>query len=256
MISPSEFNKSLVSDATACGFEATRLTEVNGSPINALTRRPIPGSGADFHLYLSSGVHGDEPAGPLALQTILRNDLLPRDIAISVLPLINPTGFEAQTRENANGYDLNRDFRTPANPETLAVKKYIEQLPAIDLSIALHEDWESSGFYMYALSPHPAEPVFRAILSEVAKTGPIETATLIDESEADRGLIYRPILDLIETRQDWPEAFLLYSKNNHIHLTTETPSSLPLDARIDLQIAATLSAINHIRSPLPPIRPE
>ncbi|MBK1878622.1 M14 family metallopeptidase [Pelagicoccus mobilis] len=246
MIAPLEFLEEIEAAATAAGFTSTPLGKVESYPIIGLTRPSQQTPPRNFHLYLSTGVHGDEPAGPLALLEILKRDLLPREIQISILPLVNPTGFVTQTRENAQGDDLNREFRTPKNPETLAAKQFIDTLPPFDLSVALHEDWESSGFYMYAVSPSPDDPVFRDILDDTQNSGPIDLAPEIDDSPAQDGLISRPIEGAIESREDWPEAFLLYSKNKHIHLTTETPSSLPIKTRIAMHVTATLSAVKRI----------
>lgn len=243
MIFPYEYAANIQSTAEEQGFASKELARTEGFPIVALHRPAGEAHSSSGHLYLSSGVHGDEPAGPMALLRLIKENHLPRHLDITVLPLINPTGFALKTRENSAGNDLNRDFRYPQNPETNAVKKYIDTLPDIDLSIALHEDWESSGFYMYAVSPQPAEPKFRKIIDEVSRVGPIETASEIDESPANRGLISPPIEDSMAQRQDWPEAFLLYSKNQHPHLTTETPSSLAIETRIEMQIVALRTAI-------------
>ena len=75
--------------------------------------------------YVST-MHGDEPVGTeLCLYFIDRlltdygADPRIRDLvdttAIWVVPLMNPDGYEAGTRRNANGYDLNRSF--PAYPD-------------------------------------------------------------------------------------------------------------------------------------------
>lgn len=196
-----------------------------------------------LRLYLSSGVHGDEPAGPLALEHLLGKDLLPVDLDLTIIPFINPTGFESQTRENSAGHDLNRDFRYPQNPETRAVKQYLESQPPFDLSITLHEDWESSGFYMYSLSPEPNRTSSQAILDAAKKAGPIDLSPEIDGSPSTQGLIDRPVDFDIEGRDDWPESFLLYSKSRHDHYTFESPSSFPIKKRIEQHVAATLRAI-------------
>src|SRR5580704_3810007 len=56
-------------------------------------------------VYLSAGIHGDEPAGPLAVLQLLREDQWPPDAALWVCPCLNPTGFAANRRENAEGID-------------------------------------------------------------------------------------------------------------------------------------------------------
>jgi len=246
MIHPLIFAEELKDLARRKGFDVAEIANISGHPIIALTRNADRNPDKAASLYLSSGVHGDEPAGPLAIRKLIECDLLPRSLNLSILPLINPIGIEAQTRENGAGHDLNRDFRFPANPETQAAKRFIDALPPIDLSLCLHEDWESKGFYMYGISPHPNNLRFRQIISEVSHIGPIETASEIDGSPAENGLISRSETLDLESRNDWPEAFLLYSSNEHIHITSETPSSLPIEPRVEMQTTLVQSAIKHL----------
>jgi len=51
------------------GWELDRLPAGQGLELLAL-RRTVPFLGR--RLYLSTGIHGDEPAGPLAVRTALR----------------------------------------------------------------------------------------------------------------------------------------------------------------------------------------
>ncbi len=71
-------------------------------------------------LYVSS-MHGDEPVGMemcLFFITLLLNNYtsnqqiryLVDETHIYVMPLMNPDGYEAHSRYNANGFDLNREF--------------------------------------------------------------------------------------------------------------------------------------------------
>ncbi len=246
MIQASNFSHSLAELAKRKGFTATTLIEVKGYPILALRREARNASPTRSRIYLSSGIHGDEPAGPLTIERLLIDDLLPADCDVTIIPLINPTGFEAQTRENSLGHDLNRDFRFPKNPETSALKAFLEKQTPFDLSISLHEDWESSGFYLYSLSPHNDSRKTREILQAASLVGPIDLSPEIDGHPSSEGLIDRPADFDLNSRDDWPEAFLLYSKSRHAHYTMETSSAAPLEQRIAQHTAAVLRAIeNH-----------
>jgi protein MpaA len=62
------------------------------------------------HTALVVGViHGNERAG-LAILNRLRNIRLPDDVAIWLIEELNPDGAAANTRQNAHGVDLNRNF--------------------------------------------------------------------------------------------------------------------------------------------------
>jgi protein MpaA len=86
----------------------------------SVKRRPIMaqilGDGSDTTLIMA-GIHGDETAGP-ALVTQLTNYLrynrqMLEGRRVVLLPLANPDGAAAKTRENVRGVDLNRNFDTP-----------------------------------------------------------------------------------------------------------------------------------------------
>ena len=84
---------------------------VQGRPIFV----QIVGQGTDTALILGA-IHGSEPAaGTLvtALGEYLRRDpQLLEGRRVVLLPVANPDGLAAQTRENARGIDLNRNFDT------------------------------------------------------------------------------------------------------------------------------------------------
>src|SRR5687768_10870160 len=62
------------------------------------------------NIYLSTGIHGDEPAGPLAVRQLMLEDAWPSDVDLWLCPCLNPTGFPLNRRENAFGIDLNREY--------------------------------------------------------------------------------------------------------------------------------------------------
>src|SRR5215475_11234963 len=57
-------------------------------------------------IYISAGIHGDEPAGPLAARQLLEDNAWPADVSLWLLPCLNPTGFQFHRRENSDGIDL------------------------------------------------------------------------------------------------------------------------------------------------------
>ncbi|MDQ8197604.1 M14 family metallocarboxypeptidase [Pelagicoccus enzymogenes] len=243
MLHPRRFSESISKHSLRNGYSQQTLCEVSGYPIFSLHRLSKGAARPPLRVYVSAGVHGDEPAGPLAILKLIEEDLLPHHLELVVVPLVNPTGFAKGTRENQAGHDLNRDFRTPQNAESSAVKALIESEAPFDLSLSLHEDWESTGFYMYSISPDSNDRSAREILSAVERQGPLDHSPEIDGSPASGALIDRPADFDIDGRQDWPEAFLLYSKSRHAHYTLETPSSAPIEQRVAQHVAAVLRAI-------------
>src|SRR5690242_11677898 len=74
-------------------------------------RRPGRAKTQPRRIYISAGIHGDEPAGPLAALKLLQENRWPDNVEIILLPCLNPIGFTLNRRENAEGIDLNRDYR-------------------------------------------------------------------------------------------------------------------------------------------------
>jgi murein peptide amidase A len=62
-------------------------------------------------------IHGNERAG-IAIVQRLEHDTASRDVSLWVLPDLNPDGAHANTRGNAHGVDLNRNFAWRWRPRT------------------------------------------------------------------------------------------------------------------------------------------
>ena len=187
-------------------------------------------------IYVSSGIHGDEPAAPLAMLRLLRENVWPEETELWLCPCLNPTGFPANTRESAAGHDLNRDYKHRRTPEIVAHVDWLKTLPDFDFTIQLHEDWEAQGFYCYELKMDdtPTEP--RRVLESVNKVCPIDQSPEIDGRKNDRGLI-KPELDPA-VRELWPEAFWLVMNKTRLSYTCEAPSDFEMEVRVEALVAA------------------
>ena len=51
---------------------------------------------AKHAIHISAGIHGDEPAGPLAALKLIQEDRWPGNAEIFLLPCLNPLGFTPQ----------------------------------------------------------------------------------------------------------------------------------------------------------------
>ena len=237
-INPLELASRFGSAATAAGFRSETFGEAAGCPLLALTKRT---PGPRPRVYLSAGIHGDEPAAPLALLSLLESGEFDDRAVWFLCPLLNPEGFLRGTRENAAGIDLNRDYRHLVSPEISAHVAWLRRQPNFDLAICVHEDWESGGFYLYELNPDNRPSLAKAMIDAASRVCPIETSPLIDGREAKAGII-RPVLDPAE-RELWPEALYLQVHHTRLSYTLETPSSRLLETRVAALRAAILRAL-------------
>jgi hypothetical protein len=193
-------------------------------------------------IYVSAGIHGDEPAAPLAALKLLQQNQWPERAEIFLLPCLNPVGFTKNQRENPDGLDLNRDYRNSRAAETRAHIAWLERQPKFNLYLCLHEDWESHGFYLYEQNPDGNPSPAEKMIVAVRNLCPIDPGEIIEGRAAQNGII-RPNLAAAE-RPDWPEALYLISHKARQGYTLEAPSDFSLPVRVDALAAAVNAAVN------------
>lgn len=182
-------------------------------------------------IALSAGVHGDEPAGPWALLDIVESGDLDDAFAYRIWPCLNPSGFEAGTRESADGIDVNRTFgRGGQSAEARAIVT-ANRNRKFALSIDLHEDCDASGFYCYEYGGgRIGLHTVAAVAADGYRLELLRRITPDPEAEAAElgGLSYSMAIARHAAR--------------HV-LTFETPSRAPWDARIAMHRTAVRAAI-------------
>jgi len=217
------------------------LTHGAGAPVKG---NVISGPRADStrpRVYVSTGIHGDEPAGPLAVRHLLQENQWPKDFEYWLCPCLNPGGFASSRRENVEGIDLNRQYLEPQAAETRAHIAWLQRQPRFDLCLCLHEDWESHGFYVYELNADNQPSLAEAIVRGVAEVCPIDFSEEIEGRPAREGII-RPSIDP-RTRPQWPESFFLLTYKTRLSYTLEAPSDFPLSARVAALVAGVNAAL-------------
>lgn len=242
VINPPALAARFADAARTVGFRVETFGEVAGTPLFALTRRT---PGPRRRIYLSAGIHGDEPAPPLALLELLEAGVFDDRAGWFLCPLLNPAGFVRATRENAAGLDLNRDYKDLRSAEISAHAAWLGRQPNFDVTICVHEDWEAKGFYLYELNPTVRPSLADAMITAAAKVCPIETAPVIDGRAVDQPGIIRPVSDPL-MRESWPEAIFLRAHHTTLSYTIESPSALPLAQRIATLRAAIEAALTHL----------
>lgn len=228
--------------APTAGFRVERFGSVGGCPLIALTRRT---SGPRPRIYLSAGVHGDEPAPPLALLELLTVGIFDQRATWFLCPMLNPTGHALGQRENNEGRDLNRDYKDTLSAEVRAHTEWLSHQPPFDLTLCLHEDWESRGFYLYELNPDGRPSLAEPMIEAVSAVCEIETATTIDGRETAAPGIIRPVADPL-LREQWPEAIYLRRHHTTLSYTLESPSAFPLAQRVRALRTAVETAIKRL----------
>ena len=230
------------------GWNSEVFFETQDLKLFALSRSGKP-RGANPRVYLSAGIHGDEPAGPLAARQLIQANEWPDNLDLWFCPCLNPLGFALNSRENSRGVDLNREYLKPVAEEITAHIAWLERQPNFDLCLLLHEDWESHGFYLYEQNPEGRLSLAEPMIEAVSKVCPVDPNELIEGRAAKNGII-RPNLDP-RTRPQWPEAFFLITHKTRQSYTLEAPSDYPLQTRVDGLVAAVNTAVTAIAQRAP-----
>jgi murein peptide amidase A len=126
---------------------------VRGRPITAIVRGP---DAAKRKLLVVGCIHGNECAG-LRITSALARSKPVMGVQLWIVPEMNPDGTAADTRQNAHGVDLNRNFpyqwqrvtnpvyysgpRPLSEPETRAAVRLIRRIkPTVTIWYHQHED--------------------------------------------------------------------------------------------------------------------
>ncbi len=198
------------------------------------------------HLLISAGIHGDEPAGVETICAFLESGKYKPFLSqweITLLPCINPYGFEYDTRENHNNKDLNRLFKDESPLPEVVLTKSIFKPSYFDLTLELHEDCDSDGYYLFqkSIKPGGLELGYK-IIDAVKNIIQVNLNNEIDDIKADAGVIHR--LKNANEMEWWPMAIYSLSMNTGHSFTLETPTNLPLTKRIEAHLSAIETVLN------------
>lgn len=165
-----------------------------------LLRRPASRPGA-ARLLLATGFHGEESAGPWGLLAFLlqTSPALLDDVELSLLPLVNPTGFRAGRRynnwgENPNrGYPIARLTDIPPSREGRMLLSHADRLvPAgRDGALCCHEDVGLHEAYLYSFEPGATPGAFsQALLKPLAAHFPVHPDGAVDGCPVHAGVVF------------------------------------------------------------------
>lgn len=208
-------------------------------------------------VMLASGMHGDEPAAPWALLSLVADRLLDDRFAYRIWPCINPSGYVAHTRTNAEGDDVNRSFsRGGQTPESRAIIT-ANRDRRFALSIDLHEDFEANGFYGFEPLAPGAEPRYAAAAVEAVESAGLLIQDLADlsfdlgsppEARACQTIGHGTVVvDAREESRYFPDglpmSLFLLRQACAAGLTFETPMLRPWEERIAMHRAAVTTVL-------------
>ena len=206
----------------------------------------ILGEGNPKRIFISAGIHGDESAGISAIRALLDNQVFKEFAAkweMTLLPCVNPTGYEQDTRTNHAGEDLNRLFKSKSPPvEVRLVQKVLDS--RFDLVLDLHEDLDSPGLYLYMKGmPATDDGLGRKVIEAMKLFMPVNMEPMIEEVSAAGGLL----ANLPDPGQMdwWPLAMYAIDSGSRTSLTLETSTDFSMERRVGCHLAAIQTAMRN-----------
>jgi len=174
-------------------------TSVESQPILLFN---LKNKGAKHNVFLSGTVHGNEPIGFFFLKDFIVNSKYKNypNINFTIIPCVNPDGYNKGERNNSQDIDLNRDFsKTPKSKEAKLIMKELKKLNTkFDFAIDLHESGGNTPgvpeqFYMWEICSSKKNRVGTSIISNLYKNSiPTCNWTHIFEDENNNGVIFYP----------------------------------------------------------------
>lgn len=210
---------------------------------------------------ISAGVHGDEPAGPWALLSLVRDGLLDPRFAYRLWPCSNPSGYAAGTRANEEGADVNRSFsRGGTTPESRAILTANRDRKFV-FALDLHEDYEAEGTYVYeplraGNEPRFSGPIVCALddaglpvqrLAEDFDLGAPEGTDPAEVYRLERGVALVNYEREVTAFPGLPATLALMYRGTPCAVTIETPRTRPWDERIAAHRVAVTAALTCVR---------
>ncbi|WP_372870251.1 M14 family metallocarboxypeptidase [Shewanella sp.] len=241
----SRFYALLEQEQTRLGLGTKKLGSAGGHPLWLLQS---PGQKAGLpNLLISAGFHGEESAGPWGLLYLLSqlDESLFDRVNLSLLPLVNPTGFAKGHRFNQLGENPNRGFfiengkaksgdDTSHEGKILLEHAHLLQVASRDGILTCHEDVLLTDTYVYTFEPSQVPGRFSHTLRDaLGHYFPIARDGSIDDCPVQDGIIFNHFDTSFES-------FLVRS-GARVGCCSETPGQQNLDQRI-LANAAAMSA--------------
>ncbi|MFQ6370724.1 M14 family metallocarboxypeptidase [Shewanella sp. YIC-542] len=194
-----QFDELLLQEVERLGMSLRVLGHVDGHPLRLL--QPPAADAQLPSVLISSGFHGEEAAGPwgvLHFMSSLTEEIFSQ-LNLTLLPLVNATGFSKGHRFNMYGENPNRGYLPVADPsigpsvegKLLLAHGQILQGASRDGILTCHEDVLLQHTYVYTFEPRQQPGAFsEGLLSALTHYLPVAEASRIDDCPVQDGIIF------------------------------------------------------------------
>jgi hypothetical protein len=252
-----KYNKKLINIAAEKDLSLTPLGIVGGWPI-WLVRSASPHSSKRKKVLVIAGFHGEEQAGPWGILKWLENYHKEnyKGIDISLIPVVNPTGFNIKKRYNTWNEITNQGFcheelgHLPSREGRILLDHWQRLYScAMNGQISLHEDDTiKKEYYLYTYEPTPDPGQFTCGLLDCLQkwfSTPLNGVSVSSDTNrlvppyVVNGLIYN------YHDSDWDD-FMSHRGCPRVAVS-ETPALAKLEYRIDCHVDLIDTFIDLIR---------
>lgn len=202
-----------------------------------------PNSNDPIRIGVFATIHGDEPAGALAIARFLAElSAAPgaaENFLLQLYPICNPTGFEDNMRNSRRGRDLNREFwKASTEPEVRWLEQELRTNHFQGL-IQLHADDTSDGIYGFVRGHTLTENLLRPALAAAGNVLPRNANATIDGFAARDGIIYDQYEGILAAPAEIePVPF---------EIVLETPHHAPLHQQVEALVIAMRTILDEYR---------
>jgi zinc carboxypeptidase len=197
-------------------------------------------------VWIAGSIHSNEPSGADADMRLLYELAARRDCAnarrlnrliVVLMPVQNPDGRAADTRVNANGFDLNRDWFAATQPETQARLALLQHAPPM-LFIDQHEQDGTQFFF-----PPNADPVNHELPSQALGAIAGVYSPALQHAFAARHYAFETdgVYDLFFPGFGDSGSTLAFGAAG---MTFDAPAGLPFARRVDEHFTAASTALD------------
>jgi hypothetical protein len=229
------------------GLKLEEFARQGEYPVYCVRTAADPAAGG---LYISAGIHGDEPAGSEGLACWAEANLAAHargPLPLFLLPCLNPWGLVNNQRADERGRDLNRIFDRRVAP-ILELRRLLAGR-RFDVTLHLHEDYDAQGIYLYEVHAHAPRWGSGLLRDCTSAAMPVENRRRIDGWPFRAGVLARKIpLDRIP---QMPEALYLYLHHTEHACTFETPSEFGLAHRVRAHVSVIEACLRQLGAKSP-----
>ncbi|MQA62739.1 MAG: peptidase M28, partial [Actinophytocola sp.] len=165
-------------------------------------------------LFINNNIHGNEWEGTDASLQVL-NELATSDDAeitrlldehvIAFVITNNPDGRVAGTRQNAAGFDLNRDYVTQSQPESRAVKTHLSRYNP--LTMLDQHGYTGTTLIEPTTGPHGENYEYDLYIRQALRNGLAMEEAVLGLNEPRVSAVNIPYRDFTDGWDDWPPIF-------------------------------------------------